>query len=115
EALAQRDAEREAIGLREGQRPYEQRAHRREHGRVRADAEREDRDRDGREAGAAPERPQRVPRVGEEVPHRHSVRSAIMGSTRAARRAGRTVAKSATTVTPRATATKVVGSPPCTP
>src|SRR5262249_42633302 len=55
------------IGLRERQRPEQDGMHDREDRRVRADAERERREGDGREAGASGERARRAAQILEEV------------------------------------------------
>src|SRR5882762_6102505 len=83
-------------------------------GCARADAEREGEYGDQREAGALRERAHRVAQIPKQSVH-HSALSAIIGSTRAARRAGSQHATSATASNSTATVTKVNGSCGLTP
>jgi hypothetical protein len=85
--------EREPLGLRERQGPEHHRVHDAEDRGVRADAERQRQERDGREARALGQPAQREPHVLEQCIHTvllraYSQRSATIGSTRVARRAG---------------------------
>jgi hypothetical protein len=79
----------DAIGVRHGKRPRVP-ADQRIDARIGADAEGKRRHRGDREGGCAPNLAQRVSHVvGERPEQRHSCLSAIIGSTRIARRAGR--------------------------
>src|SRR5690242_8964261 len=80
----------DAVETRDEERPEEERPPDGEDRGVAADPQREGRDREERESRRLRKTPQRVTQPAREIFHDHSSRSAVIGSTRSARRPGTT-------------------------